>query len=113
MDVRGTQTEFACAGFEDDAASIEVLELLSYLQGAIRRAVVDDDYFPVEFAGRARGLAGCNGGGGGLVRGGLVERGNYYLSVKVRLRSQVTMRVYISMGTKKQRQLKFQLGVSH
>lgn len=61
MDVRSTQAKFACAGFKNDAASVEVLELLSYLQGAIRGAVVDDDYFPVEFAGRARALACCTG----------------------------------------------------
>lgn len=61
MDVRSTQSKFACAGFKDDAAAVEVLELLSYLQGAIRGAVVDDDYFPVKFAERARALACCRG----------------------------------------------------
>ena len=57
MDVCGTQAKFACAGFKDDAASIKLLELLGYLQGAIRGAVVHNDYFPVELAGRATVLA--------------------------------------------------------
>ena len=35
--------------------------MLSYLQGAIRGAIVDDDYFPVKFAGRARALACLHG----------------------------------------------------
>ena len=57
MDVCSTQAEFACAGFKDDAAPVKILELLGYLQGAIRGAVVNNDYFPVELAGRAAALA--------------------------------------------------------
>ena len=62
VDVGGTQTKFAGTGFEDDAASVEILELLSYLQGAIRGAVIDDDYFPVEVAGRVKGVSILQGG---------------------------------------------------
>ena len=57
MDVRSTKTKFACARFKDNAASVKVLELLGYLQGAVWGAVVDNDYFPVEFALRALALA--------------------------------------------------------
>ena len=59
MDVRSTQTKFACAGLKNDAASVKVLELLGYLQGAVGGAVVNDDYFPVKFAARVKALAWC------------------------------------------------------
>ena len=52
-------------------------------------------------------------GGGEIARGGPVERGRYYFSVKVRLRSQVTTRACISMETKRDGQLKFQLGINY
>ena len=57
MDVCRAQAKFACPGFKDDAASVKLLELLGYLQGAIRGAVVHNDYFPVELAERATALA--------------------------------------------------------
>ena len=57
MDIRSTKTKFACARLKDDATSVKVLELLGYLQGAVWGAVVDNDYFPVEFAVNAVALA--------------------------------------------------------
>ena len=62
MDVRSSETKFSGTGFKDNAASIEVLELLSDLQGTIRGAVVDDDYFPIEFTGRAKASVYCRDG---------------------------------------------------
>ena len=48
VDVGGAETEFAGAGFEDDArGGVEGLELLGYGEGAIGGAVVDDYEFPV------------------------------------------------------------------
>ncbi len=76
------------------------------MQGAVRGAVVDDDYFPVEFTGRARALAWLQRESSYK---GPVNRGRRYFSVKVRLRSQVTMKEYMSMETKRERR---QLGFS-
>ncbi len=43
VDVGGAETEFAGAGFEDDARGcVEGLELLGYGEGAVGGAVVDD-----------------------------------------------------------------------
>ena len=43
VDVGGSETEFAGAGFEHDArGGVEGLELLSYGEGAVGGAVVDD-----------------------------------------------------------------------
>ena len=48
VDVGGAETEFAGAGFENDAGGgVEGLELLGYGEGAVGGAVVDDYYFPV------------------------------------------------------------------
>lgn len=100
MDVRSAQTKFACAGFKDDAVSIEILELLSYLQSAVRGSVVDDDYFPFEFAGRARVSACCRGES---LSKSLVRKARVYFSVKVRLSNHVTMKTCISMETSRER----------
>ena len=91
MDVRSTKTKFACAGFEDDAASVKVLKLLGYLQGAVGGTIVDNDNFPVEFAERAGGVSILVREE--PIRRDHVERGRYHFSANVRLRSQVTERM--------------------
>ena len=97
IDVGSTQAEFACARFEDYATSVEALELLSYLQGAIRRAIVNNNNFPVEFTNGARALVYCMRK---TPSRGLVEIGRTSFSVKVRLRSQVTMQACVRMETR-------------
>ncbi len=83
--------------------------MLSHAQGAVRGAIVDDDYFPVEFAGRARALAWLQRESSYK---GLVNIGRHYFSVKVRLRSQVTMKEYMSMETTREEE-PFGLGVTY
>lgn len=49
VDVGGAEAQFARARFQHDAlGSVELLQLLGDLQGAVGRGVVDDDDFPVE-----------------------------------------------------------------
>ena len=64
--------------------AIEALELFGDAEGAVGGAVVDDDYFPVEFAGEE----GVSCEGGSLGDG---AEGQSYFSVKVRARSQTIM----------------------
>lgn len=59
MDVGGPEAEFACARLEEDAfGPVDAYELLCDFLGAVGGAVVDDDEFPVQFAGRSGVLAG-------------------------------------------------------
>lgn len=49
--VRGSQSEFAGAGFEDDVVgAVGFDELFGDILGAVGGAVVDDDDFVVEFS---------------------------------------------------------------
>ena len=51
MDIGGAQAELAGAGLEYDVRGISFHELVRHNLGAVRGAVVNDDDFPVKFAG--------------------------------------------------------------
>ena len=53
VDVGGSEAELSRAGLEDDVRAVGLDKLLGDFLGAVRRAVVDDDELPVEFAARA------------------------------------------------------------
>lgn len=55
VNVGGTEAELASAGLEDDMRRVGLDELLGDFLGAIGRAVVDDDEFPVNVAGKGKG----------------------------------------------------------
>ena len=49
MDVGSTEAQLARSWLEDDAlGSVKLLELLSDLEGPVRRGVVDNDQLPIE-----------------------------------------------------------------
>lgn len=59
VDVGGAEAQLAGTGLEDDVWGIRLDELLSDLLGAVGGAVINDDEFPVDVAGRRRRLAFC------------------------------------------------------
>ena len=60
VDVGGSESEFTSAGADLDAlGGVDLLELGGDFLGTVGGAVVDDDEFPVEFAGRKLALASC------------------------------------------------------
>lgn len=52
VDVGGAKTELAGTSLEDDMWGVRLHELLSDILGAVRRAVVDNDEFPIKVAER-------------------------------------------------------------
>jgi hypothetical protein len=53
VDVCGSETELSCSRLEDDSVCApDLLELFRDVLGAVRRAIVYDDDFPVEIAVR-------------------------------------------------------------
>ena len=51
VDVGGAEAQLAGASLEDDVGGVGLDELVGDVLGAVGRAVVDDDEFPIELAG--------------------------------------------------------------
>lgn len=55
MRIGGAEAELAFAGLKDDVGGVRLHELLCYVLCAVGRAIIDNDKFPVEIAGREEG----------------------------------------------------------
>lgn len=92
VDVGRAETKLASARLEEDVRAVGLDELVGYFLGAVGRAIVDNDEFPVELAVVSRHVSFLSL----LLYSGLMPdraegRGGTNASVKVRLSSQVMM----------------------